>query len=67
MTPTHYRTIHSQAQYKLHNTKIYEQKNYTCRHATISHMFITNTLTGLLSIRFSILIPEQEFLKELGT
>ena len=71
MTPTHYRTIHSQAQYKLHNTKIYEQKNYTMqitsRHATISHMFITNTLTGLLSIRLSILIPGQEFLKELGT
>ena len=37
------------------------------RHATISHMFITNTLTGLLSIRLSILIPGQEFLKELGT
>ena len=37
--PTQYRTIHSQAQYKLHNTKIYAQKNYTmqitCKHATI--------------------------------
>ena len=54
ITPTHYRTIHSLAQYKLHNTKIYEQKNYTmqitCRHATISQMFITNSLTGSLSI-----------------
>ena len=29
ITPTQYRTIHSQAQYKLHNTKIYAQKNYT--------------------------------------
>ena len=39
MTPTHYRTIRSQARYKLHNTKIYAQKNYTMqityRHATI--------------------------------
>ena len=45
MTPTHWRTIHSQAQYKLHNTKIYAQKNYTmqitcmqaCDHITYVH------------------------------
>ena len=38
-TPTQYRTMHSQAQYKLHNRKIYAQKNYTmqitCKHSTI--------------------------------
>ena len=49
-----YITIYSQAQYKLYKTKIYAQKNYTMqitsRHVTTSHMFITNTLTGLLSI-----------------
>ena len=36
---TQYRTMHSQAQYKLHNRKIYAQKNYTmqitCKHSTI--------------------------------
>ena len=44
MTPAHYRTIHSQAQYKLHNTKIYAQKNLqnanymqACDHITYVH------------------------------
>ena len=31
ITPTQYRTIHSQAQYKLHNTKIYAQKITQCK------------------------------------
>ena len=39
ITPTLYRTMHSQAQYKLHNRKIYARKNYTmqitCKHSTI--------------------------------
>ena len=30
ITSTQNRTIHSQAQYKLHNTRIYKEKNYTC-------------------------------------
>ena len=68
MTPTHYRTIHSQAQYKLHNTKIYEQKNYTCMQACDHITYVHNKyFNWLLSIRFSILIPGQEFLKELST
>ena len=37
--PTQYKTIHSHAHYKLHNTKICTQNNYTmqitCRHVTI--------------------------------
>ena len=52
ITPTQYRTMHSKAQYKLHNRKIYAQKNYTMqityKHLTIYCMFITNTLTGSL-------------------
>ena len=39
ITPTQCRTMHSKAQYKLHNRKIYAQKNYTmqitCKHLTI--------------------------------
>ena len=38
----------------------------TCKHLTI-YMFITNTLTGSLQYDLSVLIPGQEFVKELGT
>ena len=45
-TTSYYRTIHSQAQYKLYNTKIYAQKNYTmqitCRHACDHITYVHN-------------------------
>ena len=57
ITPTQYRTMHSQAQYKLHIRKIYAQKNYTMqitrKHSTKCSHQICNWLALNMIQRFN--------------